>query len=348
MSGIPPYNSDPNSINPYEVPTPVVPPEADRAVWQYDRGGAGHGLRSANLSAADPIGMLSSNTIRALLVGIVALATSFGLKWVVTEQQTDAIVQGIGALVTLGSMVAAWYFRVKARKVVEPGASGSKESEPTPDVLAKMVGWLMLGTGAGIMLGGVSGCGNKGTAAADMSPLSRIYVARQAYTATLDSLNTAIETGFIPASRVPLLRALKKEISSGLDSAEAFARAGDTTSYKFWIERVESALTRYLELTQPIAPTTRPTTAPAARASELQPPEASSWTPQLLPYSSSTSSRSAVASSALSRALRRERNLPRRSRRRFSRLKSCPRRARTNFSRTLRRVNYSAAAAPVA
>lgn len=333
MSGpLHPYNPEPDRL------VPLVPPEADPGAWQYDRTGAGHGLRSANLSAAEPIGMLSSNTIRALLVGIVALLGSFGLKWVVSDAQIEAIVQGIGALVTLGSMVAAWYYRVKARKVVEPGASGGKETDSGPDVLAKMIAFLMLGVGVGIVLSGSSGCAAL-AGKTEMSPLTRIYAARQAYDASLQALNRSIEAGFIPAARVPLIRAVKGEISTGLDQAESFARAGQTSSYKFWIERVEAALTRYLELTQPVAPSSRPTTGPAARATDPEPPEVT-WHRQESRYSSSNSQSSAGPSPARTVARSVARSTPPRSRRQLSAPNTSPRLEPTNCSTTLRRVGW--------
>jgi hypothetical protein len=61
-----------------------------------------------------------SNTIRALLVGIITLLTVFGFKIVIKDADIDKIVEGVGAAILLGSMVAGIFFRKNADSKIVP------------------------------------------------------------------------------------------------------------------------------------------------------------------------------------------------------------------------------------
>jgi hypothetical protein len=96
------------------------------------------------------------------------------------------------------------------------------------------------------------GCGTS------QPPLVQVYAAKQAYAGSLDALTTLIQTGQI-SDRATLvkIRDTRAVIDVGLAEAERAARAGDLTSFRSWMTRVNAALETYLLLQAP-SPTTRP------------------------------------------------------------------------------------------
>jgi hypothetical protein len=112
-------------------------------------------------------------------------------------------------------------------------------------------------------------------------PLVQVYAARQTYTASLDGLTTAINSGAI-SDRATLvqIRDIRKQIEKGLDDAEVKARAGDKIGAQFILNEVSGWLETYLTLTKP-----RPATRPSTLNTETP------WTPQRSSPSSSVALR---------------------------------------------------------
>lgn len=89
-------------------------------------------------------------------------------------------------------------------------------------------------------------------------PLTQVYTAKQVYTASLDTLTTLINTGRITdANTLMRIRDARLIVEAGLAEAERAARAGDTATFKTWMDRVNAALETYLKLQGPPT-TTRP------------------------------------------------------------------------------------------
>jgi len=214
----------------------------------------------------EPIGQLQSTTIRSLIVGIIAVLTTFGVKVAVSDQQTQAIVEGIGAAVTIGSMLFAWWGRVKATRVIRPPGD---EARPE-DHVAKAICWILIGVGLG-------GCGAGCAATGGASPAAQVAAARQTYTATLNATTDAINAGLIrdPAILRGILAA-RHATEGALDGADNAADGVDPTGVGFdqWMQIVRDALAAYLKSTNRVAPTTRPAAA-ARHATILQ--EMSPW-----------------------------------------------------------------------
>jgi hypothetical protein len=135
-----------------------------------------------------------------------------------------------------------------------------------------------------LMLATLTGCQST-------TPLVQIAVAKQAYTAALNATTPLIEAGQI-SDRTTLMkiRDARTIVEAGLAEAETAARAGDVSTFKLWMDRVNSALELYLQLSP--HPTTRPVSfnqetpwipQPSSRSFSPErrpsPPSLALWTP---------------------------------------------------------------------
>lgn len=103
-------------------------------------------------------------------------------------------------------------------------------------------------------------------------PLTQVYTAKQVYTASLDTLTTLINTGRITdANTLMRIRDARLIVEAGLAEAERAARAGDTATFKTWMDRVNAALETYLKLQGPPT-TTRPVSLIPHRWNETEEP----------------------------------------------------------------------------
>jgi hypothetical protein len=85
-------------------------------------------------------------------------------------------------------------------------------------------------------------------------PLVQIYSTKQAYTESLRVLTAEINAGHLDDEKtLKAIVQIRGEIETGIAEAEKKARAGDKIGYQFVIERVNSLLTRYLELQKPVS-----------------------------------------------------------------------------------------------
>lgn len=57
----------------------------------------------------------SSTTIRAIIVAMITLIGSFGVKYILTDPQIEAVTEGVLAAASLVSMAVAWWGRRKAK-----------------------------------------------------------------------------------------------------------------------------------------------------------------------------------------------------------------------------------------
>lgn len=187
-----------------------------------------------HLDSAEPIGQLSSMTIKALIVGLIAVATSFGAKFVIDDATTDKIVSGIGSLITVISMVVAWIGRLRATHVVDtnvnPVVQQQKRGGYSPLLLLPL------------MVFGV-GCSS------NTPPLVQVYQAKQVYAGSLDAVTVAINTGQIKDRDTLLaIRAVRAELDAAFVEATLKAETGDKVGIKYVLDRINLALERFLLL----------------------------------------------------------------------------------------------------
>lgn len=198
-----------------------------------------------------PIGQLQSLTIKAMIVGIVALLSAFGSKLVISDDKIEAITQGILAAVALGSMVVGWWGRVRARQVVVPGVKGTKLLS-----IVLLAGLLVTATG----------CPNL-TQPATTQPatqIGRLYQFKQIYTVALNGMTDAMALGLFSKDQIRTIVTVSGEIDAGIAATEKAIAAGDSAGAGFWLDRLNEALVKYLQLKSPM--TTRPTTRPIGYA----------------------------------------------------------------------------------
>jgi hypothetical protein len=98
----------------------------------------GQGWLFSGEKVEDPVKpIIDSYTIRALIVGVVTLLGSFGVKWTLDDSQITKIVEGVLAFGTLASMVAAIYGRLRARQPLGNPVCNEPAAKPAPLVVTQ-------------------------------------------------------------------------------------------------------------------------------------------------------------------------------------------------------------------
>jgi hypothetical protein len=193
-----------------------------------------------NLDGTQPIGQLDSLTVKALLVGIIAAVTSFGVKWAIDDAVLDKIVAGIGSLVTVLSMVVAWVGRLRATKVINTSVNPVVQQQTRDDNLTTAWAAVML---LPLMALGI-GCSST-------PPLVQVYTAKQVYAGSLDALTIAIQTGQITdKSTLQSIKDVRVELDAAFTDATAQAKTGGGLGFTFVMNRLNSALERFLLIAQ--------------------------------------------------------------------------------------------------
>lgn len=203
-------------------------------------------LRGGPLDVVPPIGQFQSTTIRALIVGIASLLATFGIKWLASDQQIEQIVQGVGSLVTLGSMVWAWYGRVKATRVVATKAV---------DQAARTLAVAMLG--AGVVLTG-SGCG---ALAPQQSVATILNASERTYTPIANELATMIEQGAISdPAQIRKIKDIDQQVNDAFDEAETKLDAGDRVGAGFVASKLAALIDQLFPLKRSAKSARKPAT----------------------------------------------------------------------------------------
>jgi hypothetical protein len=91
---------------------------------------------------------------------------------------------------------------------------------------------------------------------------TRIDDFRQVYTASLDSLTTAMQAGVFTKEQVKEILAARHVLEKILDDADAANARGGNIDAQFWLDQINTALNTYIHLAQPANATTRPSARP--------------------------------------------------------------------------------------
>jgi hypothetical protein len=172
-----------------------------------------------------------------------------------------------------------------------PGSSTQRGGRTLPTLFALILSGAAVAssTGCAAVLGG-----GATTRPALMSPIVRVYVARQVYAAALPALTSAIDARMFDASPDVLraIAATRRTLDRALDEAESYADAGRETDFLFWIAQADTALAEFLKLSRPgqrAIPFPSPTTTRPTGAAPTAQPESETWTLLRSPHCSRVS-----------------------------------------------------------